>query len=181
MSKADTAREYYSSLRSEINIRIQLRDQALFLYIGATGVLLGIAYSATPNIELLLVVPFIALGYVFIVSQHDSAIVTIASYCNHELDLSLKEEDERVVPWDKSKSMRQFERRVITGRFLAHQLIIILPVLVSLYTNSNHAFQSSFPHEVAWWVGLVLALISIYIIFDAAIYRSSLYEKYPEE
>ena len=181
MSTADTAREYYSNMRQEINVHIQLRDQALFLFLGAIGVLFGIAFSEPQTIEILLVVPFVGLGVAFIVSHHDAAIVTIASYCNHELDESLKANNEWLVPWDKSSSMCHFEEKLIINRFWAHFLMIILPVSFCIVVNYSHALWFPFPLSIAWWFGLISGLIAIYIIKDAAKYRRMLYSNYPKD
>lgn len=132
-------------------------------------------------VEILLISPFIALGVAFIVSQHDSHIVTIASYCSHELDQALRDSDEWIVPWDKSESMRGFENRLIFSRLWSHVLIISLPPVVSLASNINHALQSPFPLGVAWWCGLMSTAITIYVPVDAARYRRGLYEKYPKQ
>jgi len=96
MSKVDTARQYYEVMRSEVVEHIRLRDQSLFLYLGAVAVIMGIGFGEPGRLDVLMIIPFLGLGASYILNQHDIHIGAICSYLVSELDVFLNEEREKV-------------------------------------------------------------------------------------
>jgi len=47
MTIADTARKHYDGARSEITLRMQLRDTVLLAYLGAAGAIFGVALGSS--------------------------------------------------------------------------------------------------------------------------------------
>lgn len=70
MSKGDSARIHEQTARAEIIQRIVLRDNALVLYLGSIGAILGFIGGGIMGKEILLVIPFLAVGVTIIIEHH---------------------------------------------------------------------------------------------------------------
>lgn len=161
MSKADTARSHHESARQEQILRIQLRDNILIAFLGAVGTVFGIALTTGAKPELLLIVPYLALGATVLVVHHHGAIRSIAYFLSEELEPFLCEIDEDAPQWENSRALNKFLARSLFLRTTAHYLLIIAPSIGSLAMNSQHIFQSPLSLQLLWWFGAVVSLLSI--------------------
>lgn len=156
MTKEEIALQYYEAARTELNVHLRLRDQALYLYLGAIAALYSIAFGTTLNLEILLVIPFLALGGTLIVTQHDAYIGVLAAYCAKDLGNVLA--DKGVTQWDNSEVKRAYEKRLVSSRQWGHSLIMLLPAGAALIVNYGHAFSLSLM-SITWYLGLIVAII----------------------
>ncbi len=180
MSAGDTARATYESARQELIQRITLRDHVLLVYLGAVGTILAIALGTDARNDILMLIPFISLGAAVLVSQHNSVIGSLGDFCVNELDdffISLKP-SEWAPQWDKSKALQKYSSKSIRLRSWGHSIIVIIPSVLGLAINWNHALYSPFPEGIVWWFAALCFALAIWIITVAHNLRVQLYRKY---
>lgn len=179
MSSGDTARTNYVSVREEIRERIQLRDNVLVLYLGAVGAVLGVALSSRSiSIELLLIIPYLALGATAIISQHHTMIGSLGCFLASELEPFLKEIGEYAPQWDASKTIRARSHRFSwLGRRVGHIVLIDIPAVAALFFNWQHSIYLPLPELLLWWSGVVLTVLSILALFETSRWRRKLYQQ----
>ena len=162
----------YNAARNEIVERIKLRDQALLLYLAAITTLFGIGLGKDKMAEILFIIPFLALGIVSIIVQHNLTIGAIASFIRTEL----KEYFLTVPHWDDSKSLKKIFKQQSLFRKISAYITIGVPPIISLIINNIYATQTTFPYGLLWWLCLVLTIISIYYIYITSSKRDKIYE-----
>ena len=177
MSAGETARTNYDSARQEILERLQLRDNVLLIYLGAIGTIFGIALGTSVNAEILLIIPFLALGASVIVSQHNAQIGIIIYFIVYDLEPFFKKIGENAPLLDSSESIRKFSIQGIWMRSFGHFLVIIIPPIASLGINYQYSFIAQFPEIVLWWFGALSTLLSIYFILETHHRRNKIAEK----
>lgn len=178
MTKENIALQYYNTIRTELTMHIRLRDQALFIYLGAISALYGITLGININLEVLLIIPFLVLGVTIIVTQHDSHIGALAAYCAKELGTAL--DGKGVSQWDNSEVMRAYEKRLVVSRYFGHMLIMLPPAVVALVVTACPALSLSIPMGFAWYSGLVATVVSFLLLINTAICRRSMQKKQKE-
>jgi hypothetical protein len=153
---AETARHSYDAARAEILLRMRLRDNVLLVFLAASGAFLGIGLQSNQN-EVLLAIPFLALGTAILVSQHNMLAAALGQFLAHELGPFLKNLNERAPHWDNSVTFRSIHNTAAWFRFWGHMLVIEIPSIVGLCLNARHALESPFPHGPLWWGGAFCA------------------------
>lgn len=161
MSKIETARHYYEVMRSEVVEHIRLRDQSLFLYLGASAVIMGIGFGEHGRLEVLMIIPFLGLGASYILNQHDIHISAICSYLVSELDVFLNEGEEKVPQWDSSRALAAIHPRLIKFRYHGQLIILLLPMIVGLGGNHQHMSFASPVSGISWWLGTVAGIVVV--------------------
>lgn len=180
MSAGDTARSAYESARSELILRVRLRDNALLFYLAAVGTLFGLGIGLQSKPEILLTIPFVALGTGIIVAQHHEVIGALGFFLAHELDDFLKElkPPEKAPQWDNSLALKNHANTSMFYRMWSHLALLIAPCITSLGINYKHGIHSAFPYGPLWWFCLICSLIMVYIIMNSHKRRLKLYEDY---
>ena len=166
MSAGDSARVFYELAKRESVERVRLRDNVLLLYIGAITTIFSFAMGRE-DLEILLVIPFMTLGAVIIISQHNAVIGTLSAYCASEIGPFLKSltPPEDAPQWDTSKALKTYSGYAITMRTVGHSLLTLLPACIALYLNRNHATDSPFPNGPVWWFGALFLMISGVVVW----------------
>jgi hypothetical protein len=177
MSSGDSARTFYESARQELIQRIQLRDNVLLVYLGAIGTIFSVSLGTTVKPEILLVIPYLALGASVIVSQHNAVIGSLGIFLVFEIGPFLQKLKEGAPQWDNSASLHEYSTRAIWMRSFGHFLLIIVPPVAALSINWQSGFYGSFPENPIWWVGVLSTVASIYIIIEAHYWRKKLFKK----
>ncbi len=164
MKNTDIAITLYNSARSEINTRLHLRDQALFLYMAIIGALFGLALGTDKVVEeILLSVPFLGLGISVLVYMHDVSIGALARYCSTEI-FSSDELKSDVVVWDLSESFLKLEKKLTASRFFSHTLVIVPPVIASMIYSFHLNNNEKLFIVIIWWLGFLSTLINLIIL-----------------
>lgn len=132
MSTADTARASYEASRNEVLERIRLRDNTLLAFLGACGVLFGVATADTHRLPLLVMVPFLGLAAAFIVTQHDRTIGALCAFITQELAPFLQRESEAAPFWESSGYLQRYSSTAMVLRSLSHTILITIPAVISL-------------------------------------------------
>lgn len=179
MSIGDTARKSYEAARSELVARLKLRDQVLLIYLAVVGTIFGIALANMERVEILLIIPFISLGCTILVSQHNLVIGTLIEFIGNQIKPELLglSPPEYATFFVCSKVYEHHCTRSNRFRLWGHGIIIIIPNLAGLGYNINHAIKSPFPMGTLWWFGLVLMIISLWIILYTHQLRSEVTKK----
>lgn len=175
MSKADSARLHEQTARAEIIHRVGLRDNALVLYLGAIGALVSVAGSGTSGKEILLIIPYLAFGATTIIEHHHTMIGVLSYYLAVELDSNYRKIREFVPHWDSSPRIREVlnKRPYLIQRKFAHWILVAVPAIVSLVVNYEYIGKESVL-TAAWWLGLMLTLLSIIVTAQSSAYRKAL-------
>ena len=179
MSSADTARKTYEAARQEILLRMQLRDQALLVYLTVVGAILGVSFGGSGEIQILMSIPYMALGISILVSQHNVLLVFLGKFCTEEITDFLKTKRgnfEYAPDWDGSKTFKLYAYQSTWFRLLSHCLIVFIPCLLSLGLNWKHIF-SPFPEGIIWWFGALCSLIALSVILYAHVKRQNVYRE----
>jgi hypothetical protein len=178
MSKADTARAYYGQARAELNLRIQLRDNVLLFYLGAIATLLGVALTQGA-LQILLVVPYVAVGVTLILAQHHTAIGAMVEFFSSEFDQFLRglSPAEDAVQWDNSKAAKGYAAHAMFQRTLGHTIILLLPCISSLLINWSSAISSQMLELVLWWGGFISTIFAGWIIWRTHRFRNAINKK----
>jgi hypothetical protein len=175
MSAGDTAREHYTSARTELIQRIHLRDNVLLVYLGAVGTVFGLAFGTSIRSEVLLVVPFFSLGASVILSQHNIAIGSIGAFLVHEIEPFLKQLGEYAPQWDNSVTFHEYSSRGVWLRTIGHTLLIVIPAIAGIAITWRSGFYSPFPQGPLWWFALICTVLSCYFIWYAHTWRNKIY------
>lgn len=184
MSKADTARSYYQQARAELNLRIQLRDNVLLFYLGAIATLLGVALSqstvpGSKGLQILLAIPYVAVGATVILSQHHTAIGAMVEFFSSEHDRFLRElsPPEDAIQWDNSIAAKGYAAHAMFQRTVGHIVLLLLPCVASLLINYPTAMFPGILEGVLWWSGLLATGYSAWAVVRAHQFRSSINSK----
>jgi hypothetical protein len=176
MSSCDTARSNRECARDEINERIRLRDNALLAYLGASGVVVGVALGNTADGIILLIVPYFALAASTIVAQHDATIGHLSIFLTQELEPFFQKSGEWAPSWETSKSLSCYASKAINLRTLGQTIIISIPpifALIKLWT-SGLLYPRSL--QGLWWLGLTVTIIQFLILIDNHAARRRAYQ-----
>lgn len=157
---------------------MRIRDQVLLVYLGAIGTILGIALGTSAKIEILLCIPYLALGVSILVSQHNAAIGALGDFCGNEIQEFLDKltPSEAAPQWDNSNALKYLHGQITQLRSWGHLIIVSVPCLISLGVNWNHLF-SSFPFGIIWWFAITCTIIGIFFIAKTHLFRNQLYQK----
>lgn len=176
MSAGDTARTSYELASNQAVERIRLRDNALLAFLGATGVIFGVATSASDRSPLLLMIPHLALAAVFIVTQHDRTIGALSAFITETLAPYLHGMDEGAPLWERSEFLQRFASSAMILRSASHAILVLLPVAFSLaWTRQD--MQSRTILMVCWWVGLIVGCLSAYLLITTYVERIAYYRR----
>lgn len=179
MGAGDTARHSYAAARAEILQRMRLRDNVLLVFLAVSGAILGVALRGSGNNEVLLSIPFLALGTAILVSQHNLLAAVLGQFCAHELEPFLKslEPSEHAPNWDNSRTFKQFANEAAKLRLIGHGIIILVPCVLALAMNWDHALNSPFPLGPLWWFGAMCSIVAAGVIINSHARRVDIYNK----
>jgi hypothetical protein len=165
----------YQSARAELVERIRLRDQILMIYLAAVGALFTAGFGVTPRFEVLLSLPFLALGASVLVCQHNAVIGSLGRFCVVELGAFLDGLKSHAPQWDDSSSLQSYKDSAIRLRSFGHTVILIVPCVVALGANYPHAISSPFPYGPLWWMSAICTVVTVWQVVTTHFWRSSLY------
>jgi hypothetical protein len=125
------ALEYYKALRAEIVSRFQMRDQVMLGYLAATGTLLGFVFTKENSSHLLpyllVLFPFLSLGALSMVAQHQDQITAYYEYFCTELRSSLSKNEQTVAMFYLSKAAQEHTRHILAMLFISQTIIMCGP------------------------------------------------------
>jgi len=176
MSAADTARASYEASRNEILERIRLRDNALLAFLGATGVVFGVASSIPPRSEFFLILPYLSLAAALIVTQHDRTIGCICAFITQELDPFLREQSEHAPTWEACNLLRSYSSTAMALRLVSHGILILGPPVFAMILAWPVTATSRLLQFV-WWCAVIVIGISVFFVVSTHLERRKLYRE----
>lgn len=163
MSAGDTARTSYELASNQAVERIRLRDNALLAFLGAAGVIFGVATAAVDRAMLLLMIPYLALAAVFVVTQHDRTIGALSMFITETLAPYFRTIGEEAPLWERSEFLKRFASSAMILRSSSHAILILLPVGFSLVWTRQY-LRSFTLLTVCWWIGLAVDCLSAWLL-----------------
>ncbi len=129
--------KHYEVVRQEAVARLLARDRLLVLYLGAVGALFGIAFGKEATREIVVIVPFIALGVSLMLRDHELVLLRLGQWIRDEYEAyireyvkgELKQEAAAAVAklrfpiWDTSPVLREYGEREIGPRYAGYALL----------------------------------------------------------
>ena len=178
MHSVETVMKCYEIAREELVHRIGLRDNAVYLFLGSVGVICGVALGAqVQKAEILLLIPYLALGAALLVTQHHEIIGSLASYSAEELApiLATLEPGGTLPLVDNSAAMHDYIGQAMRWRAAAHSLLLLGPALFGVAVNYKHLIQS-FPYSPSGWLayfGVVCFVLSALLLHKGHRWRNT--------
>lgn len=175
MSASDTARTAYESSRDEILERIRLRDNALLAFLGATGLVFGVASGTPPRPQFLLILPYLSLAAAFIVTQHDRTIGCICAFISQELEPFFAEHSEHAPIWETCIFLHRYSATAMNLRFVSHGVLILTPAIVALVWGFSSAAGGLL--RLVWWCATVVTILCLFFLIATHIERRKYYRQ----
>jgi FtsH-binding integral membrane protein len=170
-----TVGKFYESARQELISRLQLRDNALFVFLATTGTIFGVAVGSTARLEILLIIPFLSLSLGFVVLQHHEVIGALGFFCERELGGFYQRKGiHKVLQWDSSTTLVRFHGRLVGARSPAHAAILLSPGYWAVAVNWKHLIPTHWREGFFWAAvfGLCCEIILTVWIWRAHRFRS---------
>jgi len=137
--------QYMQELRAEVIERLKMRDAIMIAYLAGTGALLGfgVEHPATGQLReyLLILVPFLSLGAISIVTQHQDQIAAFNQYLTNELNLCLPPAERSVVMFNNSLAAKEHTMHNLWLVLIAQFLLMCGPPVVAILINGPYAFR----------------------------------------
>lgn len=130
--------------------------------------------------EVLLAVPFLAMGAAYLASQHFAVIGALASFCVQDIEPFLRrlsDPAEWAPQWDNSPALREYHKRAIAMRTIGHSTLILVPCMAALGANYTHTYKSDSPLGLVWWLGAAATGWSACVIRSTHVWRMGLYRE----
>jgi hypothetical protein len=183
MSAQDTARCFYTAMRTEINQHLLIISQVHTIYLGGATALFVAAFQSPANSNLLLLLPMLSFGAAKMLGVHERVIEHIAAYCSEELGKVFKANGEDIPQWDNSKMLKKLKLDHNASNLLGSSALIVLPAVIALLTSAflrpvisnggDAAVQGKLDllYWVGWSSGWLLVLCALAIVIKTARYR----------
>lgn len=154
--------------------RVKMRDNVILIYLAAIGTTFTVAYNESTNPEMLLIVPYLALGASILFSHHNILIGAILDFFKTEINefISQNFNNQYVPQYETSKSfLRSFMPALWLITFGSFFLIVI-PCIASLAINLKYSNSGDTQLIFTWWVGLISVCVAIMIMIYTHILRA---------
>jgi hypothetical protein len=161
------ALEYYKALRTEIVSRFEMRDKVILGYLAAIGTLLTLGFSkldssGNENLlsSLLVVVPFLSLGALSMVAQHQDQVTAYYQYFCTELRSSFSEKEQTVPMFYLSRTAQEHTGHILWMLFMSRFLIMCGPSIFVIFLNAPYFYKGWTIKEYLLIVGLALTILT---------------------
>ena len=171
MDEKEIAIKNYEIVSQQLNTRARLRDNALLTYLTTSitifGIVLGTSTKglevdpsakAYPNAEVLLVIPYLALGISIIISHHNLLIGSFLDF------LKKYESIKEVSKFYGSSHFDDYNSAALLLRTGGHIVIILMPCILALIINGKSLHTSSPPIVFIWWSASICTVIAAGIL-----------------
>lgn len=185
MDKFETVLENYKASRSELIMRVRLRDHVLLVYLTFVGVVFGFSLKSgltskldtSVNLESLMMLPFLALGCSILVSQHNAVIGALIRFNTEHIGPFLIECGAAAPEFTNSEAFKTHSPKSNFLRSFGHGVILLIPCVISLGLNYEHGIKSPFPLGVVWWFGLLCTFGTLWVINHVHSFRKEVFDK----
>ena len=165
---AQIALEFFSIAKSEVHIRIRVRDTLLAAFAAAAfAAIAAILAAGQLGPRYLYGIPYLSLAFTLLVSYHHAGIGALGNHCATDLLPRLAKEG-RVLAFEYSNVFHNYHKKSATRRVWAHGMILLLPAGIALVVNIQDALPATYlttPHFTGMWFGsLLLMVVSALVI-----------------
>jgi hypothetical protein len=179
------ALEYYKALRSEIVARFQMRDRIMIAYLGATGALLGLGLEKVHDVpsdqqllqSLLVLLPFLSLGAVSMVAQHQDQVTAYYQYFSTELRASLSDREKSIAMFYSSRAAQEHTPHILGMLFVSQLLLMCGPPVFAMFLNTPYLESGWTTKESMLVVGLLLTILTGWRVWSSMQYRTSVMKR----
>lgn len=174
MTNREAALKTADIFNQQIMVRVRQRDNVLLMYLGAVGALLGFAFSANgKETEILLAIPYLCFGCSIVLSHHNLLIGDLLDFLKTDLHGFIinhcSSDCLAYEPCPQFETSKVFEKSIVRMLWLrtaGHTLILVLPCIIAIYANWNHASgsESTFPFGAVFLGACVLVIMSCMLL-----------------
>ena len=154
----EVALKFYQSARDEMLMRIRERELAMYVWLGALGTIMTVAFKdgSASNYKVLLLLPPLSIGIAMRTNQHEMLVAALAMYCKFEVGPLLKKGlNTRLRHWDESEALRRRQEWVVFLRNIVTFTLLVLPCLLALLVTYPEFEKQGFVFRSAWISGVV--------------------------
>jgi hypothetical protein len=159
---AQIALEFFGIAKSEVLIRIRVRDTLLAAFAAAAFTAIAAILAASQlGPRYLYGVPYLSLAFTLLVSYHHAGIGALGNHCATDLLPRLAKEG-RVLAFEYSNVFHNYHKKSATRRAWAHGMILLLPAGIALVVNIKDTFSETYsvtPHFTGMWFGSLLLMV----------------------
>ncbi len=152
--------KYYETASSHFVSRFQMRDNVLLLYLAAVGAIFGVAFGSKNNFEVLLTIPYIALGCSYLIAHHNVMLGALLSYLNKVSSIDNNNES-----FERSQALDSRFNNALNLRTWGQMIILLLPALTSLLLNYKIILCVLFPEILLLGFGLICFILAIILLW----------------
>jgi len=163
MSHEELAWKSYESARQEFVERIRSRDTILFGSLATLGAVFGYALKEK-NAAVLLVVPYLSVGFLGLIFHHHQTIRAITVFIVKDLLPSLDRAGVRWPVWDNSDELFSYLPVSNRMRTTGYALLLNLPCVATCIVTWRLVADLSWRCRwlpCIWTTGVVAALVSL--------------------
>jgi hypothetical protein len=178
-STTQVAPEYYKALRAEIVARYQMRDQIMIAYLGATGTLLSFALQKLQSGDqrlvqsLLVLLPFLSLGALSMIAQHQEQVTAYYQYFVIELRQFLPEPERDIAMFYMSKAAQQHTHHILRMLFIPQLLIMCGPPILAVFLSLPYFAKGWSIKESLLAVGVIFTCLTAFRVWSSMHYRTA--------
>jgi hypothetical protein len=162
-----------------------MRDRIMIAYLAATGALLGFGVEGREgpsnlnlHVYLLVILPFLSLGALSMVAQHQDQVTAYYQYFSTELRTSLSGAEKDVVMFYLSKAAQEHTSHILGMLFISQLLIMCGPPVLVMVMNAPYSFLSGWtPKESMLVVALVLTALTAWRTWSSLRYRTAVMKR----
>ena len=184
MSLLEIVKSNHLNVYNQLIARVKMRDNILIVYLAAIGAIFGVALgSNTKSPEILLIIPFLALGTTILFSHHNVLIGSILNFFSNEMDVFYKEnfKDQYIPQYETSNSFKRVFESALYLTTWGSFIVTLVPCVISLAFNWKHALGSSQAMQIAWWVAVSSVVVVIVIMIYVHKLRTIFSKNYKEK
>ena len=157
---------YYESASHHFVSRFQMRDNITLVFLAATGTVLGIAFGTNVQTEVLLVLPFLALGCSFLVVHHNVMLESLLAYLSKEIPPYIQNTTTAgALPYEASQSIKKYFDKALNLRTYGQLFIFGLPSVFSLCVNIERSICGAIVIVLAFWFAVLCTLGTAFFIW----------------
>ena len=156
--------------------------------LAATGTLLGFGFekgfekvdapgSQNFVVSLLVLLPFLSLGALSMVAQHQDQVTAYYQYFCTELRASLSEAEQQVAMFYLSKAAQEHTQHILQMLFVSQTLIMCGPPVLVIFLNAPYFESGLTSKDSLFLVGLGLTVLTGWRSWYSMKYRSAVMDR----
>jgi hypothetical protein len=156
-----SALAFYQTARDEMMLRIREREVAMYVWLGALGTIVTVAFrDSNSSPRALLILPVLALGISMRLNQHEILIAALAEYCKREVGKYAKLGcPADLKHWDESDTLKARQEWVVLLRVVVTLLLLAGPSAMALVLTFRSLGGSGTLFHLGWLFGVLATVV----------------------